>query len=119
MIVFCRDYHRAVTYLCGVPPLTDDTKPRTHMKFRHLGWAGVEIEHDGQTLLIDCIKDSFPLIPAEAVVSPSPRGASVALVTHLHSDHADPATIAAALAEGAPVFRPEPNPGSGDDLKLT
>ena len=89
------------------------------MKLRHLGWAGVEIEHDGRTLLIDCIKDSFPLIPAEAGVSPPPRGASVALVTHLHSDHADPATIAAALADGAPIFRPEPNPGSGDDLKLT
>ena len=88
------------------------------MKFRHLGWAGVEIECDGQTLLIDCIKSSFPLIRAEELVLPQPNAAA-ALVTHLHSDHADPATIAAALAGGGPVFRPEPNPGSGDDLKLT
>ncbi len=42
-----------------------------------------------------------------------------ALVTHLHSDHADPLMIAAALAEGASLFRPEPNPGKGDDLILT
>ena len=42
-----------------------------------------------------------------------------ALVTHLHSDHADPVTIAAALAARAAVFRPEPNPGTGDDLIMT
>lgn len=90
------------------------------MKLRHLGWAGVEIDHDGQTLLIDCFKDSFWLIPGDALVAPQgPGRAAAALVTHLHSDHADPFLIAAALAPGAPVFRPEPNPGSGDDLIMT
>lgn len=90
------------------------------MKLRHLGWAGVEIDHDGQTLLIDCLKDSFWLIPGNKLVSPAGRGQAVAaLVTHLHSDHADPVTLAAALAAGAPVFRPEPNPGLGDDLIMT
>ncbi len=90
------------------------------MKLRHLGWAGVEIEHDGQTLLIDCLKDSFWLIPGNELVSPlGPSRAAAALVTHLHSDHADPVTIVAALAKGAPVFRPEPNPGTGDDLIMT
>ena len=90
------------------------------MKMRHLGWAGIEIDHDGQTLLIDCLKNSFPLIPGDKLVSPLGPGRAVgALVTHLHSDHADPMAIADALAEGAPVFRPEPNPGSGDDLIMT
>ena len=90
------------------------------MRLRHLGWAGVEVEHDGQTLIIDCIKNSFPLISGKQFVSPlKPGGTTAALVTHLHADHADPVAIAAALAGGAPVFRPEPNPGSGDDLKMT
>ena len=84
MIVFWHGYRLAVTSSRGVSPLTDHTEPGGHTKFRHLGWAGVEIEHDGQTLLTDCIKDSFPLIAAEATTSPQPRGASVALVTHLH-----------------------------------
>ena len=34
-------------------------------------------------------------------------------------DHADPVTLAAALADGASVLRPEKNPGTGDDLKMT
>ena len=90
------------------------------MRLRHLGWAGVEIEHDGHSLLIDVLKDAFPLIPGERLVSPlGPGKAVAALVTHLHPDHADPHAIALALAEGAPVFRPEPNPGAGDDLLLT
>jgi L-ascorbate metabolism protein UlaG (beta-lactamase superfamily) len=90
------------------------------MRLRHLGWAGVEIEHEGHTLLIDCIKDSFPLIAGEEFVIPlRPGEATAALVTHLHPDHADPIALAAALARGAPVFRPEPNPGSGEDRKMT
>ena len=90
------------------------------MKLRHLGWAGVEIEHEGHTLLIDVVKDSFYLLPGEKLVSPlGPGKAVAALVTHLHADHADPHAIAYALADGAPVFRPEPNPGTGDDLVLT
>ena len=44
---------------------------------------------------------------------------AAALVTHLHSDHADPVALAAALAPGAPVYRPDSNPGTGDDLTLT
>ncbi len=90
------------------------------MKLRHLGWAAVEIEHDGHTLLIDCLKNAFHLIPGDKLVAPlEPGHAVAALVTHLHSDHADPFAIAGALADGAPVFRPEPNPGSADDLLLT
>ena len=90
------------------------------MKLRHLGWAGVEIDHEGQTLLIDCFKDSFWMIPGDELIAPQGPGRAVAaLVTHLHADHADPVLIAATLAAGAPVFRPEPNPGTGDDLIMT
>ncbi len=90
------------------------------MRLRHLGWAGVEIEHEDHTLLIDCLQDAFPLIPGKEMVAPSRLGGTTAaLVTHLHSDHADPVALAAALAPGAPVYRPEPNPGTGNDLILT
>jgi L-ascorbate metabolism protein UlaG (beta-lactamase superfamily) len=69
------------------------------MRIRLLGWAGVEIDQDGHTLIIDCIEDSFPLISREEFVSPSKPGrATAALVTHLHLDHAGPVVIAAALA---------------------
>ena len=90
------------------------------MKLCHLGWAGVETEHDGHTLLLDCFKGSFWLIPGEELAAPQGPGRAVAaLVTHLHADHADPVAIAAALAEGALVFRPGPNPGTGDGLIMT
>lgn len=93
------------------------------MRLRHIGWAGVEIDHDGHTLLIDVIRHTSRMFSGQEGVEFAtplrPGGATVALVTHLHSDHSDPVTIAAALAEGAPVFRPEPNPGSGNDLRWT
>jgi L-ascorbate metabolism protein UlaG (beta-lactamase superfamily) len=88
------------------------------MRLRYMGWAGVEIEHAGQTLIIDYIKDTYLLSIHEDFPSPL-GGAQAALVTHLHGDHADPAAIAASIAKGAPVFRPEPNPGSGEDLLFT
>lgn len=90
------------------------------MRLRYLGWAGVEIDHDGHTLLIDSIEDASPLFSHEKFTSSlRPGDTTAALVTHLHSDHADPVAIKAALADGAPVFRPEPSSGSGDDLKWT
>lgn len=90
------------------------------MRLRYLGWAGVEIDHDGHTLFIDYIKDTYLLTISEDFPSPlRPGAATAALVTHLHGDHADPAAIVAAIAKGAPVFRPEPNPGSGEDLLFT
>jgi L-ascorbate metabolism protein UlaG (beta-lactamase superfamily) len=90
------------------------------MRLRQLGWCGVEIDHDGHTLVIDHIADTSPILPDEEFVTPlRPGAATAALVTHLHSDHTDPSAIAAAIADGAPVLRPEPNPGVGDDLKWT
>ena len=91
------------------------------MRIRRLGWSGIEIEQDGDTLLIDYILDTSEL-PLRDDHQPFPRASTPAsavagLLTHLHADHADPIALAAALREGAPVFRPEP--ASGSDLELT
>ena len=94
------------------------------MRIRRLEWAGVELDHDGHTLVIDYVREvAAPLPPifvgAQTVTPLRPGAATAALVTHLHSDHADPVALSGELAAGAPVLRPEPNPGSGDDLVLT
>src|SRR2546427_766791 len=64
------------------------------MRIRRLGWAGIELEADGQTALIDVLRDITPLAefvgePRDALPPPTPA-ASVALATHLHADHCDP-----------------------------
>lgn len=83
------------------------------MKLRYLGWSGVEIESDGQTILIDYVEDGSAVFLDRRFAQPSKTNTAIAaLVTHLHRDHADPAALKKALAEGAPVFRPEPTPGS-------
>lgn len=51
--------------------------------------------------------------------SSNPGGAAVALLTHLHADHADADALDVALRDGARVFRPEPATGTGDDRELT
>ena len=93
------------------------------MRIRRLGWAGIEIEEGDDTLLVDYVLDTSqlplrddgqPFPPASA-----PGRAVAGLLTHLHPDHADPVALATALRPGAPVFRPEPTPGSGPDLELT
>jgi L-ascorbate metabolism protein UlaG (beta-lactamase superfamily) len=94
------------------------------LRMRRLGWAGVEIECEGEILLIDYIQDTSlyePLQnPDESFPSSSRPGfASVALLAHLHADHADPAALMAALRKGAPVFRPAPATGTDADLALT
>ncbi len=90
------------------------------MRLRRLGWAGVELEHSGQTLVIDLLGDASPLFSDEKFPPASrPGETAAALVTHLHSDHADPVAIRKALADGAPVYRPEPVTGEGDDLEWT
>ena len=95
------------------------------MRLRRLGWAGVEVECDGETLLIDYIQDTAPMAPLlrgpdEPFPPSSRRGdAAVALLTHLHADHADADALACSLRAGAPVFRPEPATGDKDDRELT
>lgn len=94
------------------------------VRVRRLGWAGVEIDCAGQTLLIDYVQDTTPLPqlrgPNEPFPPSSRPGAAVgALLTHLHADHADPSALTIGLREGAPVLRPEPATGSLADRALT
>src|SRR5690242_12589081 len=95
------------------------------MRLTWLGWAGVELEAEGATVVIDALQDAGAVfapygeraagIPVPAVTPPR-RGAAVAgLLTHLHRDHADAAALAAALAPGAPVL--EPPAGGGEGLE--
>jgi len=87
------------------------------MKVRWLGWAGVEIEADGATVVIDPLADpgaTFAALGDEAgavqlpeVVVPEARGSAVAgLVSHLHRDHTDAGALAGALADDATVHEP-------------
>jgi L-ascorbate metabolism protein UlaG (beta-lactamase superfamily) len=91
------------------------------LRVRRLGWAGVEVANGDDYLVIDAFLDNAPLEPFTGplhapVLPPSrPGEACAALVTHLHSDHADPAAIADAIAPGAPVLRPAKAPGEGLD----
>jgi L-ascorbate metabolism protein UlaG (beta-lactamase superfamily) len=93
------------------------------MEVRWLGWAGVEIESAGQSVVIDLLSDplgvlaAVPEIAAETqmphVVAPKNEGRVLAgLCTHLHRDHADAVALMRALAPGAPVLHPE---GFGGD----
>ena len=95
------------------------------MRIRRLGWAGVELECDDETLVIDYVQDIAPMRPLmrspHDAFPPSsrPGRAAAALLTHLHADHADPDALALALREGAPVLRPESATGTRDDVELT
>ena len=89
------------------------------MRIRRLGWAGLELEADGATAVIDLFEEVGPLAPYigephEPPPPPSARGeVSLALVTHLHSDHTDPPALARALAPDGVVLRPAPAAGEG------
>jgi L-ascorbate metabolism protein UlaG (beta-lactamase superfamily) len=88
------------------------------MKVRWLGWAGVEIEAEGATLVIDPLQDpaaTFAALPDEIlrkvempdVMAPAVTGTAVAgLVTHLHRDHTDAGALVQALAPRATVHEP-------------
>jgi L-ascorbate metabolism protein UlaG (beta-lactamase superfamily) len=94
------------------------------IRMRRLGWSGVEIEYNNETLLIDYILDTSPLAPLRSPEEPFPSSsrpgfAAGALVTHLHADHADPGALAVALQAGAPVYRPEAATGTEADKLLT
>jgi len=89
------------------------------MQIRRLGWAGLELEADGHTALVDLLQDTtwlerFVGAPRTPLPGPS-RPADLALVTHLHADHTDAVSLARALKPGAPVLRP--SPGSGEELE--
>jgi L-ascorbate metabolism protein UlaG (beta-lactamase superfamily) len=87
------------------------------MNARWLGWAGVELEHEGETVVIDPLADPAGTFagfgaPAEDVelpeVAPATPGAAAGLVSHLHRDHADASALAAVLSPTAAVHHPEP-----------
>lgn len=86
------------------------------MQVRWLGWAGVELEQDGVTLVVDPLVDAAGTFAAlgEAaretelpeVTEPGARRAVAGLVTHLHRDHTDASALAGALSSGAAVHHP-------------
>ncbi len=89
------------------------------MRIRRLGWAGLEIEASGRTAVVDLLEDVSSMArfigePREPLLAPTnPGGVSVAMVTHLHSDHTDPGAIARALAPEGELLRPAPADGEG------
>ena len=92
------------------------------MRIRWLGWAGVELEEQGERVVVDPLEDAAAVfawmgeraaaMPRPEVIAPRP-GALAGLVTHLHRDHADAPALAAALADGAPVYEPQGYGGGG------
>lgn len=80
------------------------------MRMRRLGWAGVELEHDGSSLIIDNITtggifDAFMREGEDELIGPSQKPLA-ALVTHLHRDHTDVAALQQALGDWGLVLRP-------------
>jgi L-ascorbate metabolism protein UlaG (beta-lactamase superfamily) len=92
------------------------------MELTWLGWAGVELEHEGATVVVDPLHDAGAVFaplgeaaaagPVPAIVAPQAGRAVAGLVTHLHRDHTDAAALKAALRPGAAVL--EPPAGGGD-----
>jgi L-ascorbate metabolism protein UlaG (beta-lactamase superfamily) len=85
------------------------------MRIRRLGWAGLELEAEGESAVVDLFQDGSSLepfvgAPRGPLPAPATAGAvATALVTHLHADHADPGALAAALRPGdGLLLRPEP-----------
>jgi L-ascorbate metabolism protein UlaG (beta-lactamase superfamily) len=88
------------------------------MRVRWLGWAGVELELDGATIVIDPLADAAGTFAAlgdaardvelPAVEAAAAGRAAAGLVSHLHRDHADAGALAAALEPGAAVHHPAP-----------
>lgn len=86
------------------------------MQARWLGWAGVELEHEGETIVIDpladpagtfaALGDAASEIELPQVEAATERRAIAGLVTHLHRDHTDAGALATALAPGAAVHHP-------------
>jgi len=92
------------------------------MRIRWLGWAGVEIEAQGERVVVDPLQDAAAVFAwlgdrARAIalpeVVPAQTGAIAGLLTHLHRDHADGAALADALGVGGAVYEPVDYGGEG------
>lgn len=92
------------------------------MRVRRLGWAGIEIEVDGVRAIVDAVTDFGARMtalvgpPRTELLAPN-APVELALVTHLHADHTDPAAIAAALVGAADGLLLRPQPDTGDPLE--
>jgi L-ascorbate metabolism protein UlaG (beta-lactamase superfamily) len=92
------------------------------MRIKWLGWAGVELEAQGERVLVDPLQDAsavFAWLGERAramripeLVPPLP-GAITGLLTHLHRDHADAAALSSGLRAGAIVCEPVDYGGEG------
>jgi L-ascorbate metabolism protein UlaG (beta-lactamase superfamily) len=92
------------------------------MRIRWLGWAGVEVEAQGEWVVVDALQDPAAVFawlgqrPHAIVlpeVLPPQAGAVAGLLTHLHRDHADAAALDTALGDGATVYEPIDYGGDG------
>src|SRR5689334_12559104 len=92
------------------------------MRIRWLGWAGVEVEEQGEWLVVDPLQDAgavFAWMGEKAATMPrpdvvSPRGGAVAgLVTHLHRGQAGGGGLAGGVGPGALVDGAESYGGGG------
>jgi len=94
------------------------------MRITWLGWAGVEIEAQGERVVVDPLKDTAAVFAwlgergraiALPEVVPAEPGAVAGVLTHLHRDHADAAALSDALNAGATVYEPLDYGGEGRD----
>jgi L-ascorbate metabolism protein UlaG (beta-lactamase superfamily) len=82
------------------------------MRVRRLGWAGIEVESQGESVVVDHVLgwnsiEPFVGPPRTPLLEVSNAGSALAaFVTHLHTDHTDAAAIAGALAEQGSLHRP-------------
>jgi L-ascorbate metabolism protein UlaG (beta-lactamase superfamily) len=89
------------------------------MRIRRLGWAGLELHASDAVAVIDLFQNVGPMArfvgePREPLPGPSAPGTvSLALVSHLHADHADPLALEQAMAPDGVILRPTPAAGDG------
>lgn len=93
------------------------------MELRRLAWAGLEICSGRHSIVVDLVEDFSRLHgdappPGEVPPSPQPGSIHAALLTHLHSDHADIEALRRALRPDAVVLRPERASGTGSEIAL-
>jgi len=70
------------------------------MKLQRLSWAGLQVESNGQILLIDAVQNyerGAGIGPENPIRFVGNTPADIVIVTHLHSDHYDPDAIRTVL----------------------